>query len=685
VFALTVWVLGFALLWVPGILLATLLRVRGPDAASRVTMQLGLGLCFWPLLLLWSSVLGLRVTSTMARAVFAIFAIGVIVVVARRFSARVRTTGAPALRSGAPLRFPMRQRVWGGLVLVLIGITAATRVSHIRDLVVPAWVDSVHHAAIIRLIIAQGRVPSTYDPLIPHGAPFYHWGYHSLTSFLMWILGQRDAFVLTDVMLHFGQMLNTLTVLFIYAAARALFQSRRAGLFAATLAAVVSYFPAYFVSWGRYTHLVGALLLLAFVPALFSVQKRPRWNNVAILGALAAGLLLVHVRLAFFALTLAAALAVFLVVGRSWRTMGFWAAAAVVAVLLTSPWLIRLAGIEQVRGIVAPGEALSDFRTPPEIRADHLWPPHNRELLAVATAGLTGLLGWPPMSPVGRMAAIAFWIVVMICAEWQHRKKPRTQKPKPRRRTLSNLRSGFWVLGSAFPLPPWRGLAVLALWVMITALLLNLDSLGLPGLQLASNTSAVISLFIPLSLAAGALIAWVFGCMVPRRWTLEATAALILAIAIPGAFVMRNVVNPRTVVATRADRDALRWIRDHTAREARFAVRARPWIANSWVGIDGGYWIPVLTDRQSILPPAIYAWASPPAEAAAINRTVQDFAGADSMTDDQLGPWLRSHRISHIYIGANSGAPTEDRFIGLAVAIYDQSGIKILEVPPAGD
>ena len=171
------------------------------------------------------------------------------------------------------------------------------------------------------LIIAQGRVPSTYDPLIPHGAPFYHWGYHSLTSFLMWILGQRDAFVLSDVMLHFGQMLNTLTALFVYAAARALFQSRRAGLFAAALAAVVSYFPAYFVSWGRYTHLVGALLLLAFIPALLSVQKRPRWTSVATLGVLAAGLLLVHVRLAFFALTLAASLAVFIAVRRSWRTI----------------------------------------------------------------------------------------------------------------------------------------------------------------------------------------------------------------------------------------------------------------------------------------------------------------------------------------------------------------------------
>jgi hypothetical protein len=47
-----------------------------------------------------------------------------------------------------------------------------------------------------------------------------------------------------------------------------------------------------------------------------------------------------------------------------------------------------------------------------------------------------------------------------------------------------------------------------------------------------------------------------------------------------------------------------------------------------------------------------------------------------------LGPWLRSHQISYIYIGANPGAPTEDRFIGLAVAIYDRSGVKILQVLP---
>ncbi len=48
----------------------------------------------------------------------------------------------------------------------------------------------------------------------------------------------------------------------LYAAGRTLFNSRRAGFLAAALGMFVSWLPAYYTAWGRYTHLAGLLLAI---------------------------------------------------------------------------------------------------------------------------------------------------------------------------------------------------------------------------------------------------------------------------------------------------------------------------------------------------------------------------------------------------------------------------------------
>jgi hypothetical protein len=638
---LVIWIAGFALLWIPGLLISRLLRLRAP-----VAIQLALGLSFWPLLLLWSSTAGLEFSVWSARAVAGAIAFAAAIILLRQNPLR-RT------------RYAERGTLF--VLAVIFALAIATRVSHVHDLVLPAWVDSIHHTAIIRMIVERGQLPDSYDPLIPQGVPYYHWGYHATVAFLVWLLGELDPFAIAKVILHFGQLLNALTVLFVYTAGRALFRSSRAGLIAATLAGLVSYFPAYYVSWGRYTHLTGVLLLLAFGPALWRLSLRRHVRELVPVALIASGLILVHVRIAFFALTFALCLALLVMIRSSLRaprsSLLWWSSAALIALVLVSPWLWRLAQIEEVTGMIAPGELDSAWRTPADIRASHLWVPRNRELLALATGGLTGLLGWP-RQPIGlRLASVVLWLLVLVCAERTARKRRAVRSP-------------------------WQSFALLAGWVGLTALLLNLDAFGFPPLQFASNTAAVISLFIPLSLAGGGIAAWVLACLTPLRWLRALTATLVLGIAVAGAAGLRDVVNPGTILADARDLEALRWIRANTPPSARFGIRAREWLNQSWVGIDGGYWISVLTDRGSTVPPALYQWASKPELVQQINFNAEYFSRTEMESDARIVWWLQRAGVTHLYFGPRPGEPSSNRFgkRTLGKLVYDRNGVRIVEL-----
>ncbi len=312
-----VWLGAFMLLWLPGVALQRLLRVPfHADWLVALALQIGLGMAWWPLLLLWSTTLGLTWSPPVARVAILALLLG----------------GAAALLWVSRQAWQRRlhslahQAVYLTVWCCVAVLAIATRLLQIRSLALPAWVDSVHHVALVRLIVAQGQLPATLDPFVPGGALTYHWGFHAVAAWLAWLLGTTDAFAIADLVLQVGQIFNVLAVLMLYAAARVLFASRRAGLLAAVSAACITWFPAYFVTWGRYTHLAGVLLLLAALIGLWQLRHHLRRGYGAQAAILIAGLALVHVRLAFFGGVAVAILALLLTAQRRWRALALWAA-----------------------------------------------------------------------------------------------------------------------------------------------------------------------------------------------------------------------------------------------------------------------------------------------------------------------------------------------------------------------
>ena len=627
-----IWLAGLLFLWLPGAAVhAGLMRLglrRFPDPLYTVAVQIGLGLALWPLLFLWSSTAGVAWRPGMARLV--VLGLGGAGVAALFWVPRTRWRWR--------LAHLRRNAFWYTAWAALAVLTVKNRLDHIADLPLPNWVDPVHHTMILRIFVDGGTLPTTFAPFLPENSFVYHWGFHAIAAWLAWLLDWTDPFKLADLMLHFGQLLNSLTLLMVYAAGRTLFHSRRAGMLAAVLATLISWYPAFYVSWGRYTQLAGLLILAIFAVQLWQLHasriQRPRGDYAAVI-LLGAGLVLVHVRVAFFGVTLGIVLVGAVVLAERWATLRRWAGAAVGVVVLAGPWLMQLLSNQWVQrsyapvAAVSPNPGASGYNS---IQWGLVWVPRSEMLFALATGGLSGLLGWGESGTLLRVVA-GLWLAILLgLTGWMLYRQ--------RRGGVARL---------------WSGVAILWAWVGVTVVLLNLEAFGLPTLRFINNNAGVIALFAPLSLVGGGLLAWALGQAAPRRGSAMLTGLVAVGMGAWGAAGMTSVVNPVTTLARPADLPALAWVQENTPAEAHFAVRPWLWLGNTYAGVDGGYWLPILTDRGSVLPPALYDSGVDPVLLAATNDLLSALAQATDLSDPALRAKLSAAGVTHLYIGPRDG------------------------------
>jgi hypothetical protein len=496
-------------------------------------------------------------------------------------------------RHGRPRSRPQATTV---ALAVILAIAAVLRVVQVRGVVAPPWVDGYHHTLITTLVVAQGAVPTSLRPFVDTDQFYYHFGFHALAAAVAWLSGVAP----TAAVLWTGQALNALTVLAAYLLAARLTGSRLAGVAAAAVPASLYWFPAYFVAWGRYTQLAGLVALPAAWALLAeALAAAPAARRVLLAGAVAAGLLLVHYRVFAFWL-----LGVVLLAGWALRSrrsarheLPRLAGAAALGVALAAPWLVARVGT----GVSALSAASDRWFVGPQPEAVNALPSwlftihHNRLWLAVAAAGVfVGLL--------------------------------RRQR-------------------AAAAVVAYLGLAVLAV---------SPTWLGLPASWMLPRFALAISLFLPvamgvslLALAGQRLLAR--GLKVPRR-SETVVLVMVVAVAMLGAWGLRAVINPETVILQPADLGAAEWVKAHTPPQARFLVSTGHWQLGTYRGLDGGYWLPLLAGRATTIPAALYVYGRPAAarEIAAIAAVA---ARGDALTDAELLKLMAHAGADHVYVG----------------------------------
>ncbi|NLG48815.1 MAG: hypothetical protein GX552_01735 [Chloroflexi bacterium] len=275
------------LLALPGFVASLyLLPARRLDGVLYAALILSLSMAFWPLLWLWASVAGVSLTGWRLWGI-----IGLLLVAgAARLWARRGALARPILAREDALPVAI-------LVAVLL-VIGATRVLHVRELEVPAWVDSVHHTVLTQLLFEQGGIPVTFEPYLPALNFHYHFGFHSQAAALMGLSGLPSY----RAVLVLGQVLNAASALVVAAWASRLARNHWAGVAGAIVVGLLSTMPAYYVSWGRYTQMAGLVLLPATCLSTLALleQERTPWRLLLAGGYLLAGLFLVHYRVMVF-------------------------------------------------------------------------------------------------------------------------------------------------------------------------------------------------------------------------------------------------------------------------------------------------------------------------------------------------------------------------------------------------
>ncbi len=669
------------LLIAPGYLVERAAPTAKLPGLPRLTLWMGLSLSLIALLYLWLSAAGLALGAPLLWSLAAALTLASLAAawwdLGSAPGPRPPDADLPPRRDDpcGPTHSPAASgvsQIYPGRILqpyvfmAIFAITLWLRLSQVDGLALPAWVDSVHHALMVRVAAETGMVPTSLRPYLPVDDLPYHWGYHVFTATLMRLSGLD----LPAAMIIAGQILNALCGVAVAGLARYLWRRPAAAVGAAIAAGLISIMPAYYVSWGRYTQLSGLLVLPGLAIAWGEALRgsgRGRWALVLLL---LAGLSLVHVRVLIFALALLVAQAVVWGAGQPREALRARLrpilATGAGAAAITAPWLGLLArrallpALSSAGGLAGGGSynALSDSL---------LWSTQNELLIG---AGLLG--AWLGLRRrAGTAAAVLIWVALLAIEgnPW----------------LIVYLTPGSGVLLLLWGLRRRRLLAALA---GACLLLINPFSVDPPYLWLITNDVVVISLFMPLGVLAGGAVALLYDSLPPaRRWPRAAgicTAALALAVSGYAAYAQRDVLNQDTVLATAADRAAISWAAANTPPDARFLVNSANWLPTARRGADGGWWLLPLAGRWVSTPPVLFTYGDP--EYVRHVNAVSDIVASYTPGQEQaIFDMITSERITHIYLGAKGGTLNPEIFVGQPGfrTVYQQDGVTIIAVPRA--
>lgn len=597
----------------------------------RLPLAIILGLSLIPLILLWSSTFGLVLTPLFAFLYVAGAGLINLLALLRRQPAWPLFSGSikdkwqqdPAFRATA----------WLGFILTL---TWLTRFIAVQGFVVAPGADSYHHTLIATLIAEQGQIPTSYQPYAPPSSFTYHFGFHALTAWLYWLTG----IPLPKLVLWVGQGLNALVVLAMYFFTKKVTDHTPTALIAAFLVGLVAVFPAYMVNWSRFTQLSGLVIVILALGVV--TQTHLSRNSWPITALLAGSLCLYHYRvLAMLGLLLViiglVEIKTLLIstdrrreLARLLPLMG----GVGVGLLLVTPWFIRLLLGSQIFELT---RHIHQSTT----RSDNLQYIYDFGRLGPAQYFYSNL-----------------WLILL---------------------SLAGLVAG-WLMYR-------RTTFILTIWVLILLLISNPYWLALPGVGLVDLTTLLISSFVPVCFLAAIAIQWILEFIQKLFFKpagLAWSQGLILAGFTLFAFVKMSAISrPDDVYLHSNDLQAMTWIETHLSPDAKFLIN--PVIfeyGQAFVtGNDAGYWLPLLTGRQTTIPPMVLRGERHPGNLFETSLQLAQVATNPAPSALKL---LAQERITHIFIGERGG-PIPVNVLESApctTVVWQRGRVKIFELNP---
>ena len=443
----------------------------------------------------------------------------------------------------------------------IFGLTLFTRFWIIRGHPYPAWSDSLHHALLTQLTVAQGRLPPSLEPYFPIPLGQYHQGLYSLSATAQG-LAQVPAHT---ALLWTAQVLNGLCGLGVY-----LVLDRKVGrvgaVVGATVVGLLSHQPAFYVNWGRFTQLASqTILLIAWLVTWEAIatwklswpehRARILWYT-ACAAVLSGAVFLLHFRVAAFY----APLVVMSVAWELWKARrekrvvsAMWRAIAVgtAALLVATPalWEAARVYVSTILSLATPDQSITASEISESVQLYYVFPWSSVPYLT-AHAWLMALSG--VSVAVGLLRRSKFAIAALL-------------------------------------------------WTLALYLLGNAYVLGLPLLSFTNLGAVLIMLYLPIGLVVGSATEEALTLCVPR-WCKRATRLVIVLVLAAGVVASRvrvTELEPYRYFVTPEDVAAMDWIKENTPLDALFAVNTHFWLPRAPHGTDAGYWIPYFTGRKT--------------------------------------------------------------------------------------
>ena len=460
--------------------------------------------------------------------------------------------------------------------------------------------DTYHHTLIVQLFEEQGGIPSSYEPYAPLISFSYHFGFHSIVALLRWLLGTELLTTTKTVAL----VLNGAVAATAGLVAERWTGNRRAGVVAAAVVGLIAVSPFVLLRWGRFTQSVGLLFLAAGLLSITAVRGGGAGRLLPSL--FIAGLLASHLRI-FSLWMLFVLLAVgFSLLRRRWNDIKDWSIISVMAFCLMAPWLLQVLWVQ------------FDFR--------------ELQIALPAVEGVNNLLRLeaPVLSFITNVPLLVGSIL---------------------------LAGVIWLRKEAGSMG-----RILAVWSFALAgIALGLSAFNVDFPQLDSKT-ILLSLSIPVAILAGLVADMAWNAFRERGKVIARASILILLCLgmVTGITKLPRLVQESLRQSLRpADLAAMQWIEKNVSPEALFVVNGiEPYWSPGWfVGIDAGYWIPLLAHRSTTMPPMIYPleWGSPEVLASMLEAS-QEFLAWNEDPTSPLDPILRQHGITHIFAGLHEPA-----------------------------
>lgn len=519
------------------------------------------------------------------------------------------------------------------VALLILAIFVVWRMWQARELIFPNWVDSQHHVLIIRKIIENGGLPNTLEPYLP-GPFYYHFSFHTVTAFFTALSGLAPE----QSVLVIGQVLNACVGISVYALAKALSDDWRVGILAAFFVTFVTKMPGYYLTWGRYTLLIGVMILPVAMAEAEKLRRGARswWQGVALF-LLIGGTLLSHYLAAFL-------LGLYLVIigigwviqnlkakKADWQNLLILLGPSVLGLLVSMRWYIRVLRY-------SPGFASTTVQVPEgalsvnQNQLDYL----HFVLGPDAADGLLGLA-----------------VFGMIWALFKEK---------------------------------WRSFGVWSLLISLFAV-----PVGIMIFSFRSDYYGLV-LFLPIAVLSAGLLVWVFEILFRKVHVKKPLTALFVVLMLAfvgwGGWSNADAINDETVLITEGDVAALDWVQRHTPEDARFFVNTTGWGFGMFRGTDGGGWLLPTTGRWSLAPTIFYPFGADEYTA----KLWTDWSARASIVttcDTDFWELVEEANLNYVYVRrGNSGLQEEalDGCQGLTRLYFnDEVNIWLIERPPSSE